>query len=68
MIRLLVLQHLYNLSDDAMEYQLLDRASFLRFAGLEQSGRVPDAKTLWLKRERLKKQDLIGDISAAVCR
>lgn len=66
MIRLLVLQQLYNLSDDALEYQLLDRASFLRFAGLERSGRVPDAKTIWVWRERLKKQDLIGDISEAV--
>lgn len=53
-------------SDDALEYQLLDRASFQRFAGLEKSGRVPDAKTFWVWRERLKKQDLIGDISDAV--
>ena len=68
MIRLLVLQQLYNLSDDALEYQLLDRSSFQRFAGLEHSGRVPDAKTLWVWRERLKKQDLIGDISEAVGR
>lgn len=48
MIRLLVQQQLYNLSDDAMDYQLLDRVSFLRFAGLECSGRVPDAKTIWV--------------------
>jgi len=68
MIRLLVLQQLYNLSDDALEYQLLDRASFQRFARLEKSGRVPDAKTVWVWRERLKKQDLIGDISEAVGR
>lgn len=68
MIRLLVLQQLYNLSDDALEYQVLDRSSFQRFAGLEHSGRVPDAKTLWVWRERLKKQDLIGDISEAVGR
>lgn len=68
MIRLLVLQQLYNLSDDALEYQLLDRASFQRFAGLERSGRVPDAKTVWVWRERLKAQDLIGDISEAVGR
>lgn len=50
MIRLLVLQQMYNLSDDAMEYQLLDRASFQRFAGLDRSGRVPDAKTIWVWR------------------
>lgn len=68
MIRLLVLQQLYNLSDEALEYQVLDRSSFQRFAGLEHSGRVPDAKTLWVWRERLKKQDLIGDISEAVGR
>ena len=66
MIRLLVLQQLYNLSDEALEYQVLDRSSFQRFAGLEHSGRVPDAKTLWVWRERLKKQDLTGDISEAV--
>lgn len=66
MVRLLVLQQLYNLSDEALEYQVLDRLSFLRFARLTNSSRVPDAKTVWVWRERLKKHDLIGDISAAV--
>lgn len=66
MVKLLLLQQLYNLSDDALEYQVLDRISFLRFLGLEHSRRVPDAKTIWVWRERLKSQDLIGDISAAV--
>lgn len=65
MIRLLLLQQLYNLSDEALEYQVLDRRSFQRFLGLEHSGKVPDAKTIWVWRERLK-NDLIGDISAAV--
>src|ERR1700716_1618959 len=31
----LVLQALYNLSDDQAEYQLRDRLSFMRFLGLE---------------------------------
>jgi IS5 family transposase len=66
MVKLLLLQQLYNLSDEALEYQVLDRASFQRFAGLERSGRVPDAKTFWVWRERLQKDDLIGDISAAI--
>lgn len=66
MIRLLVLQQLYNLSDDALEYQVLDRVSFQRFTGLEHSSRIPDAKTVWKWRERLGQQDLIGDISEAV--
>ena len=43
----LVLQALYNLSDDAMEYQLRDRLSFMRFVGLGLEDAVPDAKTLW---------------------
>lgn len=66
MVRLLVLQQLYNLSDDALEYQVLDRGSFQHFLGLTHSARVPDAKTVWVWRERLKQHDLIGDISEAV--
>ena len=53
--KVLVLQALYNLSDDAMEYQLRDRLSFMRFAGLGLEDAVPDAKTLWLYREALGK-------------
>jgi hypothetical protein len=34
MFRVLVLQTLYTLSDDQTEYQLRDRFSFMRFAGL----------------------------------
>ena len=49
----LVLQALYNLSDDQAEYQLRDRLSFMRFLGLELEDTVPDAKTLWLYREAL---------------
>jgi hypothetical protein len=49
----LVLQALYNLSDDQAEYQLRDRFSFMRFLGLELEDAVPDAKTLWLYREAL---------------
>ena len=51
MVRLLALQQLYNLSDDALEYQVLDRNSFARFARLTHSSRVPDAKTVWVWRE-----------------
>ena len=34
MFRVLVLQTLYTLSADQMEYQLRDRLSFMRFIGL----------------------------------
>ena len=53
MFRILVLQTLYTLSDDATEYQLRDRLSFMRFSGLALHDAVPDAKTIWLFREQL---------------
>lgn len=55
MFKVLVLQSLYNFSDDQTEYQIQDRLSFRRFLGLSMDGRVPDAKTIWLFREQLVK-------------
>ncbi len=54
MVRALVLQHLYKLSDEALEYQLLDRLSFQRFCGLRHSSSIPDANILWVFRERVR--------------
>lgn len=59
MFKVLILQHLYNVSDDQIEYQIRDRYSFCRFLGLFPSDSVPDAKTVWLFRERLIKADLM---------
>jgi IS5 family transposase len=53
MFKVLVLQSLYNLGDDAVEYQIRDRLSFMRFLGLGLEDSVPDAKTIWLYREAL---------------
>lgn len=58
MFRVLVLQSMYNLSDDKMEAMLIDRLSFGRFAGLDPDGCAPDSKTIWLYRERLAKAGL----------
>ena len=52
-MKILVLQQLYNLADDALEYQLLDRRCFLQFLDLIKSSSIPDAKTIWLFRDRL---------------
>lgn len=57
MFKVHLLQRLHNLSDDAMEYQLLDRLSFPRFVGCHEDT-VPDAKTIWLYREKLTKSGL----------
>lgn len=59
MFKILVLQRLYNLSDDQMEFQINDRMSFMRFLGLGLESRVPDAKTIWLFRDKLTKADVI---------
>jgi IS5 family transposase len=64
MLKILILQSLYNLSDDAMEFQIKDRLSFMRFLGLGLGDRVPDAKTIWLFRQRLTDQERIETLFA----
>lgn len=59
MFKILVIQSLYNLSDDAVEYQIMDRISFMRFLSLSLGDRVPDAKTIWLFREQLTEAKLV---------
>jgi IS5 family transposase len=59
MFRMLVLQSLYNLSDEQVEYQVRDRLSFTRFLRLGIEDRIPDGTTLWLFREALGKAGLI---------
>jgi transposase, IS5 family len=59
MFKILILQSLYNLSDDQMEYQITDRLSFRRFLGLKSSDKVPDSKTIWKFRETLIQEEVI---------
>jgi len=53
MFKILVIQAQNNLSDERAEFLINDRLSFMRFLGLSLGDRVPDAKTIWLFRERL---------------
>ena len=62
MFRMLVLQSLYNLSDEQVEYQVRERLSFTRFLGLGIEDRIPDGTTLWLFREKLAKAGLIEQL------
>jgi transposase, IS5 family len=64
MFKILVLQALYSLSDEAAEFQIKDRLSFQRFLGLGLDGTVPDATTIWLFRERLVKAKAIDKLFA----
>src|SRR6478672_9704752 len=59
MFRMLVLQSLYNLSDEQVEYQVRDRLSFTRFLKLGIENHIPDGTTLWLFREKLAEAGLI---------
>ncbi|MDQ2803876.1 MAG: transposase [Pseudomonadota bacterium] len=58
MFRILVLQTLYTLSDDQAEYQLRDRLSFMRFAGLALHDMIPDAKHALGQAEAWRGDDL----------
>lgn len=58
MLKILILQSLYNLSDDELEYQINDRLSFMKFLGLEISDKIPDSKTIWNFREEIKSYGL----------
>ena len=51
MVKLLVLQQWYGLSDPELERQATDRISFRRFLGFPRA--IPDSTTVWLFRERL---------------
>jgi transposase, IS5 family len=59
MFKVLVLQALYNMSDEQTEYQLRDRLSFMRFLGIDLHGSIPDARTIWLFRETLMEADAV---------
>ena len=67
LLRMLVLQSLYNLSDEQIEYQVRDRLSFTRFVGLGFEDGVPDGTTLWLFREKLAKAGLIDKLFKRFC-
>jgi len=62
LFKILILQSLYNLSDDATEYQILDRHSFCRFLGLHVGSKVPDATTIWHFREDLTTAGMLTEL------
>jgi transposase, IS5 family len=60
--KIIVLQSLYNLSDEQTEFLIRDRLSFMRFLDLGLEDTVPDATTLWLFREALVEAKLIDTL------
>jgi transposase len=62
LFKILILQSLYNLADEALEFQILDRYSFSRFLGLHAASKVPDATTIWRFREDLAKAGKVEEL------
>lgn len=58
MLKILILQRYFNLSDDQVEFQICDRISFMRFLNLTVADDVPDSKTIWNFREKIIDLDL----------
>jgi IS5 family transposase len=54
MIKVLVLQHWYSLSDQRMERELANNLSFMNFLGFPEI--IPDSTTIWVFRERFTKK------------
>ena len=52
-VKMVFLQHLYNLSDPELEDQVNDRISFQRFVGADFTTTIPDFTTIWRFKERL---------------
>ena len=59
MFKAIVIQNLYQLSDQQLEFQTTDRLSFKRFLGLTDADKSPDEKTFWAFRETLTTHQLI---------
>lgn len=70
MLKVLIIQRYYNLSEEETEFQILDRFSFQRFLGLSVGDAVPDKNTIWDFKQRLGPQgmkrlfDLFGGLLA----
>ena len=62
LFKMLVLQKLYTISDEELEYQINDRLSFMQFLGLGLEDAVPDATTVWLFREQLQQHGLVEEL------
>jgi len=68
LLRVMILQHLYGLSDPQAEEQLKDRLSFQKFVQLDAHEAVPDETTICRFRQRLIQcglhEELLGLLNA----
>ena len=64
MFKALIIQSLYQLSDEQLQFQMTDRLSFKRFLGFTHADKSPDEKTFWAFREVLTRHQLIEPLFA----
>ena len=62
LFKIVILQALHNISDDQMEFLIIDRLSWQRFLGLSLGDDVPDSKTIWLFREVLTNSGVYDEL------
>jgi IS5 family transposase len=62
LFKMLVLQQLFSISDQELEFQVNDRCSFENFVGPGVSNSIPDATTVAFFRGRLLKAGVIEEL------
>lgn len=62
LFKMLVLQQLFKLGDEELEFQVNDRCSFEKFLVLGVMNNIPDATTVVFFRERLRKAGVIEEL------
>lgn len=65
-LKMIFLQYLFNLSDEELEDQVIDRLSFQQFVGLSYNEEIPDFTTIWKFKEGLAKMGLMDSIFNAI--
>lgn len=65
-LKMLFLQYTFNLSDEELEDQLIDRLSFQQFVGLNFDQEIPDFTTIWKFKEALVQNNLMDRIFSSI--
>jgi len=65
-VKMLFLQYAFNLGDEELEDQLIDRLSFQKFVGINFDQEIPDFTTLWYFKEALIQHKLMDRIFSSI--
>lgn len=65
-LKMLFLQHTFNLSDEELEDQLVDRLSFQQFVGLRYDEEIPDFTSHWHFKEALAKNGMMDKVFESI--